>query len=395
MQYLVKAVQSDGSVLTLAVEAASASEAGAHASRQGHAIVSVRGLRMRLPARAQGHSFSILLFSQELLALLTAGLSLIEALHGLEDRESRYHADGVVAGILRALSEGQSFSAAIAQFPRHFPQLYIASIQASERTGDLTEALRRYIAYQEQMERVRKALVSAAMYPALVIGVGALVISFLLFYVVPRFSTVYESYSGDLGLFSAALIATGKAVANHGTIISALGAGLVAVVLAGASSAAVRAKLAALVCLLPFVAEKVRLHELSRLYRTLGMLLEGGIPIMRAVRMVTSLMTPDGQARLTRAGVLISEGRAISSAFEEMQLTTAVAARMLAVGERTGDMGRMMERAAAFHEEDLSRWLERFTRLFEPVLMLAVGLAVGAIVVLMYMPIFELATAVQ
>jgi general secretion pathway protein F len=394
MQYLVKAVQADGSVLALSVDASSASEAGAHASRQGHAVISVAGQRMRLPVPGR-QSFSILLFSQELLALLSAGLSLIEALQGLEDRESRYHAGGVVESILRALSEGQPFSAAIAQFPRHFPQLYVASIQASERTGDLAEALRRYIAYQEQMERVRKTLVSAALYPALVVGVGALVISFLLFYVVPRFSTVYESYSGDLGFFSAALIATGKAVANHGALITALAAALVTAVVAGAASAAVRARLAAFVCLIPFVADKVRLYELSRLYRTLGMLLKGGIPMMRAVRMVTSLMTQEGQARLTRAGVLISEGRAISSAFAEVRLTTSVALRMLVVGERTGDMGRMMERVAEFHEEDLSRWLERFSKLFEPVLMLAIGLAVGAIVVLMYMPIFELATAVK
>jgi general secretion pathway protein F len=117
--------------------------------------------------------------------------------------------------------------------------------------------------------------------------------------------------------------------------------------------------------------------------------------MMRAVRMVTALMTQDGRARLTRAGVLISEGRSISAAFGETELTTSVAERMLVVGERTGDMGRMMERIAEFHEEDLSRWLDRFGKLFEPALMLAIGLVVGTIVVLMYMPIFELATAVQ
>src|SRR5687767_8338336 len=127
MQYLVKAVQGDGSVLALSVDAANENEAGAYATRQGHAIISVTGLRLRLPAAGR-QSFSILLFSQELLALLTAGLSLIEALQGLKDRESRYHAGGVVESILRSLSEGQPFSAAVAQFPRHFPQLYVASM---------------------------------------------------------------------------------------------------------------------------------------------------------------------------------------------------------------------------------------------------------------------------
>lgn len=395
MQYLVKVVQGDGAVLALSVDAGSEAEASAYAAGQGHAVISVTGRRLRWPALSSGHSFSILLFSQELLALLTAGVSLIEALQALKERASRYRASGVVESIVRSLSEGQAFSAAIARFPRYFPQLYVASIQASERTGDLTEALRRFIAYQEQMERARKTLVSAAMYPALVIGVGALVISFLLFYVVPRFSTVYESYSGDLGFFSSALIATGKAVSNHGMLLTLIGAALLATIMGAAASARVRAKIAALACLVPFVAEKAHLYELSRLYRTLGMLLKGGIPIMRAARMVSPVMTQGGRAKLARAALLISEGRAISSAFDEAQLTTAVASRMLIVGERTGDMGRMMERVAEFHEEDLARWLERFSKLFEPILMLAIGLVVGAIVVLMYMPIFELATVVQ
>lgn len=395
MQYLVKTVHLDGSVLALSVDAANESDAGAYAVRQGHAVISVTGMRLRWDALAKRQSFSILLFSQDLLAMLTAGLSLIEALHALKDRESRYRGDGVVESILKSLSEGQPFSAAVAHFPRFFPQLYIASIQASERTGDLVESLRRFIVYQEQMERVRKTLLSAAMYPALVISVGGLVIAFLIFYVVPRFSTVYESYSGDLGFFSSALIATGKAVANHGTLIAVLGVALVAAIAAAAASAQVRARIGALVCLIPFVAEKVRLYELSRLYRTLGMLLRGGIPMLRAAGMVSSLMTQAGRGRLTRAALLISEGRSISSAFEEVQLTTAAAARMLIVGERTGEMGPMMERVAVFHEEDLARWLEHFSKLFEPILMLAIGLVVGLIVVVMYMPIFELATAIQ
>jgi general secretion pathway protein F len=330
-----------------------------------------------------------------LLALLSAGLSLVEALHGLKERESRYHGGGVVERVLHTLSEGKPLSAAVAQFPQHFPQLYVASLEASERTGDLPEALRRYIVYQAQIERVRKTLISATLYPAVVMAVGGLVIAFLLFYVVPRFSTVYESYSGDLGFFSAALIATGSAVARHGTLVSGAGILLLALVTAAAASPVVRAKLAALLCANRVVAEKVRLYELSRLYRTLGMLLKGGIPMMSATGMVSSLMTQSGRARLARASLMISEGRSISSAFEEAGLTTAVASRMLVVGERTGDMGQMMERVAEFHEEDLARWLERFSKLFEPVLMLAIGLAVGLIVVLMYMPIFELATVVQ
>jgi general secretion pathway protein F len=125
------------------------------------------------------------------------------------------------------------------------------------------------------------------------------------------------------------------------------------------------------------------------------MLLKAGVPITRASRMTTALLGEDSRRGLERATKLISEGKGIASAMEEANLTTPIAAGMLAVGERTGDMGRIMERIAQFHEEELSRWLEDFSKLFEPLLMLALGLAVGTVVVLMYMPIFELATIVQ
>jgi general secretion pathway protein F len=395
MHYLVKAVHNDGSVLALSIDAASESEAGAFALRQGHAVISVSAGGLQWRGAGGRQAFSILLFSQDLLALLTAGLSLIEALQALKEREIKYRGGGVVGSVVKSLSEGLSFSAAISHYPRVFPQLYVASIQASERTGDLSEALRRFITYQEQMERVRKVLISAATYPALVLSAGVLVIGFLMLYVVPRFSTVYESYSGDMGFFTGMLISAGKAVSNHGMLVSAFTTVVLLGLGAAAASARVRAKVAATIRLIPFVADKARLYELSRLYRTLGMLLRGGLPILRAAGMVAPLMSEESRTRVSRAAVLISEGRTMSSAFEEVGLTTAVAAHMLVVGERTGEMGPMMERIAVFHEDDLSRWLEHFTKLFEPILMLAIGLVVGFIVVLMYMPIFELATAIQ
>lgn len=395
MQYLVKAVHADGSVLSLSVDASSDGEAAAYATRQGHAVISVAGMRLQWRGARKGQAFSILLFSQDLVALLNAGLSLIEALQALKEREARYRGSGVVASIVKSLGEGQSFSAAIGQFPRCFPQLYVASVQASERTGDLKEALKRFIDYQQQMDRVRKTIVGAATYPALVLSVGALVVAFLMLYVVPRFSMVYESYSGDLGFFSGMLIGMGKAIANHGALVTAAGVVLAALMTAAVASARVRSRIVGAVLSIRFIAEKVRLYELSRLYRTLGMLLRGGLPILKASAMVSSLLSETGREKLSRASALMSEGRPISSAFEDVGLTSAVAAHMLVVGERTGEMGPMMERIAVFHEEDLSRWLEQFTKLVEPILMLGIGLVVGGIVVLMYMPIFELATSIQ
>jgi general secretion pathway protein F len=146
---------------------------------------------------------------------------------------------------------------------------------------------------------------------------------------------------------------------------------------------------------IPAVGARVRVYHLARFYRTASMLLRGGTPLVSALGMVSGLLPPDLRERLARATVRIREGASISSAMDEADLATPVASRMLRVGEKSGDMAEMMERIAVFHDEELARWIEWFTRLFEPLLMALIGVVIGAIVVLMYLPVFELAGSLQ
>ena len=146
---------------------------------------------------------------------------------------------------------------------------------------------------------------------------------------------------------------------------------------------------------LPALGNRMRIYQLARFYRTLGMLLRGGIPVSQALGMVMDLLHPALRAQMRLAAAAISEGRSVSYAMETHALTTPVTARMLRVGERSGRMGEMMERAAAFYDDEIARWVDWFTRLFEPLLMAFIGMVIGLIVVLMYLPIFELAGAVQ
>jgi general secretion pathway protein F len=146
---------------------------------------------------------------------------------------------------------------------------------------------------------------------------------------------------------------------------------------------------------IPAAGARMRIYQLARFYRTLGMLLKGGTAVGQAVKMVADLLQPGLRVQLEAAARKISEGRSISFAMEAHALTTPVALRMLRVGERTGQMGEMMERIASFHDEEMARWVDWFTRIFEPLLMAFIGLAIGFIVILMYLPIFELAGSLQ
>jgi general secretion pathway protein F len=161
------------------------------------------------------------------------------------------------------------------------------------------------------------------------------------------------------------------------------------------SRAAVRSALIQRLWRLPAVGSRMKTYQLARLYRTAGMLMRAGIPAVRALEMVQDLLAAHLRPQLARARSLIEEGHAMSAALGAAGLATPVAARMMAVGERGGDMGRMLGEIARFHDDEVARFIDWFTRAFEPVLMAVLGVAIGLVVVLMYMPIFELAGSIQ
>ncbi|HWS26770.1 MAG TPA: type II secretion system F family protein, partial [Xanthomonadales bacterium] len=275
-----------------------------------------------------------------------------------------------------------------------FPDLYVAMIRAAERTSDLDRALSRYITYQQQIDGLRGKLVSAAIYPALLLGVGGIVVLFLLGYVVPRFSHIYEDLGSDLPWLSRLLLDWGLFVEGHAVLLGVLVLAAIGALVAAARSPALWAAVRREAWRLPMVGTRLRVFHLARFYRTLGMLLAGGIPAVNALGMVTGLLSPVLRDSLRTAIVRIREGRGFADTLTECGLITPVARHMLTVGERAGNLGEMLIRSAEFHEEETAREVEWLTRLFGPLLMLFIGCAIGLIVVLMYLPIFQLAESI-
>lgn len=346
-------------------------------------------------SKQRNQKFPLILFSQELLALLEAGLNLVEAIETLAVKDDRNDGKSILDSLLQSLYQGHTFSASLEQQPQAFPMLFVATVKASEKTGDLPQALSRYVAYELQIGQLKKKIISASIYPILLMSVGGLVILFLLGFVVPKFSRIYEGTGGELPFLSQVLLAWGVFLENHGTLMMMVFIGLVAAIFAGFSQRAARKWLAQQLWKIPALGDRLRIYQLARFYRTLGMLLKGGTPILLALQSVSGLLDSALQNSMKRASAAINEGLPISEALDKTGLTTPVALRMLAVGERGGNIGDMMERIASFYDDELSRWIDWFTRLFEPILMLMIGLVIGVVVLLLYMPIFELAGNIQ
>ena len=393
MEYQVKAVRGKEMAL-LNIVAQHAEEAKAQARAKGYTPIAVSSKTLQFK-RQTGQKFPLALFSQELLALLEAGLNLVESIETLAEKESRSQVKTTLDALLQALYQGQTFSTALEQQPTIFPVLYVATVRASEKTGDLAESLGRYVSYEQQIGLVKKKIISASIYPILLIAVGGLVIFFLLGFVVPKFSQIYEDTGSNLPFLSQLLLQWGVFLENHGkTFLMALAASLAAIIYA-LSQANVRKWLMQQFWRIPAIGKRLRIFQLARFYRTLGMLLKGGTPIVAALGSVAGLLDVSLKANMQNATLAIQQGQPVSTAMEQAGLTTPVALRMLRVGERGGKIGDMMERVAAFYDEELSRWIEWFTKLFEPLLMLFIGLVIGVVVLLLYMPIFELAGSVQ
>jgi general secretion pathway protein F len=393
MQYAISAIRHMQPV-SITVEARDAADARAQAELQGLGVLDVKS---NAAGRRFGSSaaFPLLQFNQSLLILLKAGLSVVEAIETLADRESRADAKQVLADLHAQLCMGMSFSSALEAQPAMFPPLYVASVRANEKTGALTEAIERFILYRSQADTMRKRIVGASIYPAMILGVGTLVIAFLLLYVVPRFSLVFQDLGDRIPLMSRLLLQWGQFAHAHWAQLLAGGVACMALLAYALSRPLVRLALARQVQRIPRIGETVRVYQLARFYRALGMLQQAGIPIVTALDMVTGLLPSTLHSALAAARRDIVEGRSISAAFESHGLTTAVSLRLLRVAERTGQMGEMLERTAGFHDEDISQSIEWFIRLFEPLLMVAIGIVIGVVVLLMYAPIFELAGSIQ
>jgi general secretion pathway protein F len=394
MEFRVKALDREQAVLAQHVDAIDETDARRQLGLMGLRVISLTPVRQaRLFARPG--KIPLVIFSQELVSLLDAGLSLVESMEALTEKEETAAVRRPLEQILSRLYEGQTLGAALAEHPTTFPYLFIATVRASERTGSLREALTRFITYQQQIDALRKTLVNASIYPAVLLAAGVLVTLFLMGYVVPRFSSIYEQLGSDLPFASRLLLQWGQMLEAHTMTVIVVGGAGAAAIGYGLSRRSTRALFGSWFAKVPAIGRQLRLYQLARLYRTVGMLLRSGMPAVTAMTMSSGLLSEALRPAFSKATQSVREGQSIANAMELQGLTTPVAARMLRVGERSGNMGEMTERIAAFYDEEIGRWVAIVTRLIEPLFMTVIGLLIGVIVVLMYFPIFQLAGSVQ
>ncbi|WP_305043668.1 type II secretion system F family protein, partial [Geoalkalibacter sp.] len=391
----------DGRVVEKELEAPTAQVLRESLTEQGFHVFFIKKIPFQflrqsgsLGPRFSGRRF--LSFNQELLVLLRSGLPILQVLDTLMEKMEV----GAVLSVLREVREdikgGGSLSEAFEKFPRYFPYLYIASIRAGERTGDLPVTLARYIEYQRRMEAIKAKIRSATFYPAFLSVVVTAVVLLLMIYVVPRFTQIYADARVELPLLTRIVIALADGLGRYLplVVLLALGGAIAARMFVHSERGGYlldRLKLR-----LPFFGALLSDYAISSFCRTLSTTLAGGIPAVQAMRMSRATLNNRVlEERVLAATQRVEEGMAISESFEKATFFPSIALRMIGVGETTGALAEMLNEVADYYEQQVGVRLDRLTTLVEPVMMLVMGLLIGGIVVAMYFPIFQLAGTVQ
>jgi general secretion pathway protein F len=370
-------------------DAASEAEARSRVAAQGHVVLSVQAVSKPV----SGPRFDVAWWCRELRTLLRSGMTVVEAIDTLAAGRHDQVRDRVHAGLRAALMQGQSLSRAMVSVGG-FPQVLVAGVIASERTSTLVQALDDYLRYEELVERLRRQAVSAAIYPAVVVGLGLAITQFLLLFVIPRFSRMYADRQTGLSAATEVVLWLSRFLQQHlpWVVVAML---LLAVLLMVAFREGwVTRAFAALAERNAELRAQVDHFRFAKLYQSLALMVRGGYTVDEALAVGEALeLGPRVRARLWQARADIARGRTASSAFADAGLTEVVTERLLAVGERTGAFGTVLQTIADRHAERFATFVERATRIVEPLLLLIVALVVGGIVVMMYMPIFDMANS--
>lgn len=338
----------------------------------------------------------MVIFVHELKTLLHSGLSITEGLDVLLSHHAESNPNSPIYKIRDALNQGVPLSQAMFQCGENvFPPLLIATVAASERNGTLIQALTSYIGYDEQISSLKSKIYNASMYPILLVGMALMVTLFLLMYLVPRFGAIYDGVDMDLPLASKLMLELGVWLGHYRWYVIGIMVAVFIWLVRKVILQGIENTLMQLLSGFPPLRKRLEVVFLSRFFRGLALLLDAGASVIQSFDMLSSVLSPVQQQQLLRAKDLVLQGNSLSDSLYQAGLSTSVSARLLAAGDQNGEISAMLRQSADFHDLDLSQFIERFSRLLEPVLMLAIGLFIGMIVVLLYMPIFEMASGLQ
>ncbi len=367
--------------------------------QQGYYLFAIRRgfgrgrLKLRRPRVAPS---LLLIFSQELAALLKAGLPLFQSLDVTLDRQKDPVFRRSLTTVRERVKSGAALSEAFRAEGNLYPPIFAASLVAGERSGNLEAVLRRFSHHLRLNQGLKKKAVSASVYPIVLLSMMLLLVATLVVYVIPQFKGFYEGLGAELPLPTQILLGLATAVSGNlpwiGLVLAGAGVAFWSWLQRDTSSLVIDRALLRL----PYVGGLVRMYATSQLTRTLSTLLAGGLPLLNALEVAAASIGNRAMASAVSAATpRIREGASLTTALESTGMLETLPLEMVKVGEQTGALGDMLNAIAEFYDEDLETRLATLLSLVEPVLLVLMAIIVAGMLLAFYLPMFQAISAVQ
>lgn len=398
--FVYKAGREDGSVFTKEADAESPEALRKELEESGYLVLQLKkrhalGLEA-LSGRKKQKTEDFLVFNQELLVLIKAGLPIVQSLDILAERTSHPAFKDALVDVKTEVRGGKSLSDAMSRHPGFFPELFCNSLRAGERTGALADVLARFIIYQKRLLDVKRKMVSALTYPTFIVGFTILLLIFLLTYVVPAFTQTYADSQASLPLPTLMLMKFTHILKHYFPLFIAMALGMAYAFRGWYRTENGRLTVDKYLLKVPLIGGALRGYIISTMTSTLSTILSGGIPMLQALEMVSrSITNREVSNKMKYVQERVREGKSLAGSFEETKIMPTMTIRMIEVGEATGALEAMLDDISNFYEDRVNVRLQRLTSLIEPIIIATLGLIVGSIVIIMYLPIFEMAGTIH
>ncbi len=402
--FVLKYADARGEVRNQVAQGASEQDVRERYTRQGFLVYSVRakqaGLSLsgeiNIPGRRKKLNLEkFLIFNQQFVTLVRAGLPILKSLDLLAERLTDAKLTPYVNAVREDVRKGALLSEAF-RAQGIFPKIYVTSIMAGEKSGSLVEVLERYITYQKLALAVRKKVLVSLMYPSVLIVLVVLLMVFLVTYVVPSFATLYNSMNAKLPTITLYLIAIGTTARNYVLLGAGTLIGLIFLYIWWSRKESAREKIDRVKIRVPLFGDIWIKYQVAQFSRVLGTLLTGGIPLVQGLETAAdSLGTPLLRKTLDKAGKSVREGQSLSSSLAATGIFPGLSVDMIEVGESTGALPAMLTSVAEFYEEDVNTKMTAALSLIEPAIMIFMGMFVAFVLIALYLPIFSLADTIR
>jgi type IV pilus assembly protein PilC len=396
-EFIVRVGTPDGEILERHVRAQSVSAAQDELRRQGmHVFETKRGsfsFADLVPrSRKVISTERFLTFNQELLALVRAGLPIVQSFDIMLERQKNLRFREVLLDVRDKIKSGVALSDAFASYGDLFPAIYSTSLRAGERSGDLEGVLRRFLRYQKIIVNLRKRVVGALVYPAVLVSLSTAMVFVMLTYVIPRFAEFYKGFDAELPFFTRVMIAFANGLRDN---LIFVGIGVVAIAFAFrrwvATSGRViwdRWKLK-----IPLAGGILHRFAIMQFTQSLGTLLSGGTPMVPAIEIGSQSVTNQEVSQRIFAIVQnVREGEPLWRSLESTGVMSDLAVEMIKVGESTGALTEMLANVSEFYDEEIEARLARIVAAIEPIILVFMGGVIAVLLYAFYLPLFQLSS---